>query len=92
MAGDNSYVAVRVEGQSDPRQDSTAGDMIVSPGYFRTMRIPLIAGREFSIQDHARSQGVAIVNESFARRYWLADALPLGGACRSAVRNRHGSP
>ena len=77
LAGDNSYATVRVEGQSDPRQNSTAGDMIVSPGYFRTMRIPLIAGREFSIQDHAKSEGVAIVNESFARRYWLADALPL---------------
>jgi predicted permease len=78
LAGDNSYAAVHVEGQSDPRRDSEAGDMIVSPGYFRTMRIPLIAGREFSIQDHAKSEGVAIVNESFARRYWPADPLPLG--------------
>ncbi len=82
LAGDNSYVTVRVEGQSDPRQDSTAGDMIVSPGYFRTMRIPLIAGREFGIQDHAKSEGVAIVNESFARRYWPADPLPLGRRVR----------
>jgi len=52
--------------------------MIISPGYFRTLRIPLIAGREFSIQDHAKSEAVAIVNESFARRYWPADPLPLG--------------
>ncbi len=78
LAGDNSYVTVRVEGQSDPRQDAEAGDMIVSPGYFRTMRIAFIAGREFSSQDHAKSEGVAIVNESFARRYWPADPLPLG--------------
>ncbi len=78
LAGDNSYVAVRVEGQSDPRRDSEAGDMIVSPGYFRTMRIPLIAGREFRLQDHAKAERVAIINESFARRHWPADPLPLG--------------
>jgi len=77
LAGDSSYVTVHVEGQSDPRQDSTVGDMIVSPDYFRTMRIPLIAGREFSIQDHAKSEAVAIVNQSFARRYWPAVPLPL---------------
>jgi predicted permease len=78
LAGDNSYIAVRVEGQSDPRQDSEAGNMIVSPGYFQTMRIPLIVGRDFHIRDHAKSEGVAIVNESFAHRYWPADPLPLG--------------
>jgi putative ABC transport system permease protein len=78
LAGDNNYIAVRVEGQSDPRQDSVAGNMIVSPGYFQTMRIPLIAGREFSIRDHGESEGVAIVNQVFAARYWPADPLPLG--------------
>ena len=78
LAGDNSYIGVRVEGRSDLRPNSTAGDMVVSPGYFSTMRIPLVAGREFSIQDHAASERVAIVNESFARRYWPGNQLPLG--------------
>ena len=78
LSGDNSYLGVRVEGQPDPRQDSLAGDMIVSPDYFRTMRIPLIAGREFGVDDHAKSERVAIVNESFARRYWPTDPLRLG--------------
>jgi putative ABC transport system permease protein len=78
LTGDNSYLDVRVEGQPDRRQDSGAGDMIVSPAYFRTLRIPLLAGREFSAQDHAASEKVAIVNESFARRYWPADPSPLG--------------
>jgi putative ABC transport system permease protein len=78
LAGDNSYIGVHVEGQSDPRQHSDAGYMIVSPGYFQTMGIRLAAGRDFRIQDHAESAGVAIVNESFARRYWPADPLRLG--------------
>ncbi len=42
----------------------------VSPGYFATLRVPIIRGREFSATDQAGSPGVAIVNETFARRFW----------------------
>jgi predicted permease len=42
----------------------------VGPNYFRTLRTPLVSGREFTAQDDANSQWVAIVNEEFAARYW----------------------
>ncbi len=42
----------------------------VGPNYFRTMRTPLVAGREFTAQDGERSQLVAIVNQEFCDRYW----------------------
>jgi putative ABC transport system permease protein len=42
----------------------------VSPGYFSTMGMTLIAGREFTDQDRDASHKVAIVNESFARHYF----------------------
>ena len=42
----------------------------VSPNYLRTMRIPILAGREFTEQDTAGSQLVAIVNQEFVKRYW----------------------
>lgn len=42
----------------------------VAPGYFQTMQIPVIAGRAFTESDTDKSQLVAIVNESFAKRYW----------------------
>jgi putative ABC transport system permease protein len=42
----------------------------VSPDYFRTMRIPLKKGRDFGEGDRDGSPSVAIVNESFARRYF----------------------
>jgi putative ABC transport system permease protein len=79
LSGESNLIAVRVEGHSDSRQDTLAGSMIVSPGYFQTLRIPLVAGRDFNeVQDHAKSEGVAVVNESFARLYWPGDRLPLG--------------
>jgi putative ABC transport system permease protein len=49
----------------------------VSPGYFRTLGIPLRQGREFGPHDIRRSLPVAIVNEAMARRYWPGEN-PLG--------------
>lgn len=40
------------------------------PGYFKTMGIGILAGREFDDQDRATSANVAIVNEEFARKYF----------------------
>ena len=42
----------------------------VSPAYFETMGIPLLRGRTFEQRDQAGSPAVAIVNLSFARRFW----------------------
>jgi putative ABC transport system permease protein len=42
----------------------------ISPGYFRTMGIPLLRGRDFEKTDTDHANGVAIVSESFARRAW----------------------
>ena len=49
----------------------------VSPAYFATLGIPLLAGRDFSDQDRAGSPGVVVVNETLARRFWPG-VSPLG--------------
>lgn len=43
---------------------------IVGPGYLRTMRTPLLEGRDFNDADNADSQRVMIVNKAFVDRYW----------------------
>ncbi len=55
----------------------TGGLHAVSPGYFRAMGIPLLAGRGFSEQDTANSEHVMIVDKAFADRYW-AGQNPVG--------------
>lgn len=49
----------------------------ISPGYFRTLNIPLFNGRDFSISDGPNSLGVAIISEVMARRYWPGQS-PIG--------------
>src|SRR5262249_50883776 len=50
----------------------------VSPGYFATLRIGLVAGRDFTRSDRVDSQLVAIVNETMARRFWGTPENALG--------------
>jgi predicted permease len=45
----------------------------VGPAYLRTLRNPILAGRDIAASDVAGSQPVAIVNRAFADRYWRAE-------------------
>ena len=56
----------------------------VSSGYFNTLQIPLIAGRDFNQRDTLSSPRVAVVNEEFARRF-LNGANPIGKTFRMGV-------
>ncbi len=58
-------------------QQEQALSNIVSPGYFRTMGIPFVAGGDFAEMIDATSPRQVIVNEEFVRRY-IAPADPLG--------------
>ena len=72
IAGSNWGTDVRVQGfQSGPDIDSNSRFNNIAPDYFRTMGIPLIAGREFTRADSLGSPKVAIVNEAFLKKFNL---------------------
>src|SRR5712692_4523054 len=54
----------------------------VSPGYLETLRIPLVGGRDFNANDTETSPKVALVSQSFARRFF-GSADPIGKTFRS---------
>jgi predicted permease len=56
----------------------------VSPGYFETLKIPILSGRDFQEFDHAASRRVALVNESFVRHH-LDGRRPIGMALRTVA-------
>ncbi|MGC2300639.1 MAG: ABC transporter permease [Acidobacteriaceae bacterium] len=52
---------------------------ITSPGYFGTMKIPFLRGRDFTDADSSTTAGVIIVSQATAKRFW-GDADPIGRA------------
>jgi predicted permease len=72
LSGDNWGNDVSVEGyKAGPDTDMNARFNEIGPSYFRTLGIPLLAGREFTRSDAASRPKVAIVNEAFARKFNL---------------------
>jgi putative ABC transport system permease protein len=64
----NGNVTIEGYGQGDEHIEVTWN--WVGPGYFSTMGIPLLAGREVNGSDTAKSPPVAVINETMARRYF----------------------
>jgi predicted permease len=69
---DRTTNRVRPQGshQPVPERGITVNCAMVGPDYFRTMGIPILAGRPFDNRDVHESESVAIVNQYFAERYW----------------------
>jgi putative ABC transport system permease protein len=79
LGGDGDMYGVRAQDKptANPEDVPSADRYAVTPGYLEAMGIPLRRGRTISEQDAAKSQFVALVNETFARRTW-ANEDPLG--------------
>jgi len=61
-------------------------DAIVTPGFLKTLQLPLLSGRDFTPQDTLQTQRVAMVNEYFASRYF-PNQEPLGKRVHSDLTN-----
>jgi putative ABC transport system permease protein len=77
LAVQYTTVPFSVEGRAPEEEPPTARYSIISPDYFKTMGIPLLAGRPFTEQDADEARGVAIISRSMAERFWPNDD-PLG--------------
>mgnify|MGYP006273052077 CR=1 FL=1 len=78
LAGDNWGNSMIVEGfNAGPDTDTNASFNAVGPGYFKTMGIRLMSGREFTRADADGAPKVAIINQAFAKKFNLGDN-PLG--------------
>jgi putative ABC transport system permease protein len=61
-----------VEGRPfpEPQQRPSSSFNVVTPGYFATLDIPLLHGRDFTDQDRWSAPAVVVVNQTLARRFW----------------------
>jgi predicted permease len=78
LTGSVGWGGISVEGYTPPPGQELQVDIrTASTDYFRTMQIPLIAGRFFSEQDTLDTPQVVIIDEKFAKRFWPHDD-PIG--------------
>ena len=78
IGGDVWGLGFRVEGRppQQPGEELRAAYRVVFPGYFETMRLPILRGRGIDERDRSGSTPVVVVNDWFARRHWPnGDAL-----------------
>ena len=62
----------------------------VGPGYFRTLGVPVVRGREFNAQDGSGTSRIMIINEPMAERFWpgqdpIGKHVDVGGGLREVV-------
>ena len=78
ISGGWDQEGVKVEGyQAGPDENMSPNAAVVSTGYFATMGIPFVAGRDFTEQDTASRSKVVIINETMAH-YFFGSKDPLG--------------
>ena len=59
----------------------------MSPGFLRTVQIPLVAGREFTWEDTYQKRAVAIISENVAQEYWPTPADAIGKRIRVSTKD-----
>jgi predicted permease len=79
LAGDIWGSSFNIEGRPRPRPGESPGAVyrIVMPGYFETMRLPVLRGRAITEADDARAPGVVLINQRAASQYWPGED-PIG--------------
>jgi putative ABC transport system permease protein len=79
LAGSGSSIAVKVEGLPEPApgEPIAAGHRQISPNYFKTLGTAFVKGRDFNEHDRTNSIPVAIINDSFVRKF-MRGQEPIG--------------
>jgi putative ABC transport system permease protein len=78
LSGLDSVRPFTIEGAShEPGKAPVVQYRLVSPGYFRAMKIALIRGRDFAKQDEGQAPGVVIINQALQRRHF-SNEDPIG--------------
>jgi predicted permease len=74
LSGANAGRSLTIDGKTmPPGENASASYRLTCPGYFKSMAIRMISGRDFDARDATEAPGVVIINEETAKRYWPGD-------------------
>ncbi|MES1240375.1 MAG: ABC transporter permease [Acidobacteriota bacterium] len=88
--GGSSSTNVEIDGYvPQPKEEVVVEYNVVGPDYFRTLGIPLVAGRDFGLQDDETAGCTVAVNEAMVHRYWKVERTgdALGGRVKVSGRD-----
>jgi putative ABC transport system permease protein len=78
MNSGRNYSPFSIPGRpADSERTPVADIAVVDTEYFRTMEVPLVTGRNFTVSDTNKTQTVGVIDQTLARRYW-PNENPLG--------------
>ncbi|HEY3581087.1 MAG TPA: ABC transporter permease, partial [Pyrinomonadaceae bacterium] len=90
LNGDRFVISFQIQGREVSPKDEPAADIFMTGvGYFRTMGIPIVRGRDFDNRDQHGAPGVAIINEEFARQYFPGED-PIGKSIKPGINTIEG--
>jgi putative ABC transport system permease protein len=90
LSGDRFSISFQVQGREVAPKDEPSADIFMTGvGYFRTLGIPLLKGRDFDQRDQHGSPSVVIVSEEFARQYFPGED-PLGKSIKPGLNTFEG--
>jgi len=78
--------SVTISDGNEAGQGISTDEVYVTPGYFGTLQIPLLAGRTFTDADSPDAQPVVVINQTFARKFFN-DANPVGRYLKGDNKN-----
>ena len=85
LSGSRFVISFQIQGREVAPKDEPSADIFMTGvGYFRTMGIPLLKGRDFEQRDQHHSPPVVIVNEEFARQFFPGED-PIGKRMRPGL-------
>jgi putative ABC transport system permease protein len=88
LSGGGGSIPFTIEGRAAAPDEALRADYrLVSAGYFRALKIPALAGREFNERDTAETPPVALISQNLARRNW-PNSNPLGAYLRINDNNQ----
>jgi len=83
---------IAIDGQPRSASEQPGADMYVAtPGYLDAMKIPLLRGKFYTVQDTEKTQFVALVNETLAKQIWK-DEDPIGKRIRLFTSPKEETP
>ncbi len=92
LSGELFSISFETEGRPMAKGDLPSADFFsVGPGYFKTMGIPQIKGRDFTERDDAKAPAVIVVNETFARKFFPGED-PIGKRIKPGISTDENKP